>query len=603
MPNHAPASLLVPEWPYACATLVEVAHAHAARTPAQPAYTFVDYATERACESTLTHESLDRRARQIGALLQMHGSPGARVLLLYPGGLDYVAAFFGCLYAGMVAVPAYPPLNARLHTRLGAVAQDCHARIALTDAPTLAQMGDLTRLCHPLARMQWFATDGALDGLEHAWRKTAIDRKQLAFLQYTSGSSGTPKGVTVTHGNLMANVRAIAEQGQYVPQDRFFSWLPPYHDMGLIGAILSPFCAGMPAAFMTPLTFVRRPSRWLREISTRRCTISGAPNFAYELCIEKVSDSEIEELDLSSWQVAFCGAEPIKLATLERFAERFAACGFDRRSLYPCYGMAETTLMVTGKQRRDTFKARIIDKEAYARDQLAIVASAEDHAADRAQAIVCCGAAVPGHSVAIVDPVTLAPLPEDAVGEILVAGPSVAAGYWQRETETLASFRVRIEGHEGDFLRTGDLGFLHGGEVHVSGRLKDLIIVHGVNHYPQDIEDTVNQCHEAIRPDCGICFSIEHEGEERLVVVQEVGRRDKENGPQIIQAIRDAIANRHDIHPHAVALVERGSINKTTSGKLSRRPCREDFLGNELKVVTQWTSAVVARGNGAVATF
>lgn len=583
--------LLVPGWPYACNGLAEVARERARLSPDATAFTFADYAGEVAQDQVLSCRALDRRARQIAALLQTKAGVGARVLLLYPSGLDYVCAFFGCLYAGMIAVPAYPPLNPRLRARLAAIAADCGAAVALTGAATLHELGDRSAMLAPLARLQWLATDTGLDGLEMAMRPTAIERSQIAFLQYTSGSSGVPKGVMVSNGNLLHNLGAIAAQMQFTADDHLFSWLPPYHDMGLIGALLSPFAAGMQMTFMAPLAFLRRPARWLREVSARGCTISGAPNFAYELCMSKMAEDDDIPLSLERWTVAFNGAEPIKANTMERFARRFAAHGFAREAFYPCYGMAETTLMVTGKRRAEPFQACPIDREAYAHARRVVPAAAGSEAA---QAIVSCGAPASGMTVVVVDPVSLAPLPECEVGEILVSGASVAHGYWNRELETLAAFGIEIAGHAGRFLRTGDLGFLRGGELHVSGRLKDMIIIRGVNHYPQDIESTVDQCHEAVRSGCGICFSIEHDYEERLVVVQEIARRDKARADQITQAIRAAIQQRHDIVPHAVVLVENGSIHKTTSGKLSRRPCRQDYLNNALPVVAQWSAAATA---------
>jgi acyl-CoA synthetase (AMP-forming)/AMP-acid ligase II len=589
---RTPLQLLAADWPHSCDNLPAVARTRAKTSPDEVAFTFLDYSAEIAKEQPLTCEVLDRRARQIAAMLQTRERAGARILLLYPAGLDYLCAFFGCLYAGMIAVPAYPPLNPRLRDRLAAVAHDCDATIALTDAQTLQELGDRSTMLAPLARLRWYTTDGSMEGLEYAWRAAPIDRHQLALLQYTSGSSGTPKGVMVTHANLLHNVHAIALQMQIGLGDHVFSWLPPYHDMGLIGSILTPFCTGVPLTFMAPLAFLRRPARWLREISARRCTVSGAPNFAYELCLGKMSDEDIAALDLSRWSLAFTGAEPIKLGTLERFAERFSSCGFDSNALYPCYGMAETTLLVTGKPRNEPFNFSVIDRQAYAQDGRAVLVPQDARDWVETQSIISCGLPGADLRVVVVDPVSLVPLEDDRVGEIAVSGPSIAHGYWKQELETLATFGVQVPGQPGKFMRTGDLGFMHEGELYVSGRLKDTIIIRGVNHYPQDIESTVDQCHEAIRTGCGICLSVDSEGEEHLVVVQEIGRRDKERSHEILQAMRTAILDRHQITPSAIVLVENGSIHKTTSGKLSRRPCREDFLKNQLRVITLWNRPV-----------
>jgi acyl-CoA synthetase (AMP-forming)/AMP-acid ligase II len=340
--------LRVPERPYAARNLFDVARGHADRAPAGRPFTFIDYSGSQPVDTTLSYVDLDRRARQIAALLQTRGRPGERVLLLYPAGLDYLCAFFGCLYAGMIAVPAYPPLNPRLRSRLAAVADDCQASTALTTHAVLSALGERAQLPPPLARLRWITTDDSLDAFDSVWREPVVDREQIAFLQYTSGSTGTPKGVMVTHGNLLHNLYAIALHLQFGANDHHLTWLPPYHDMGLIGAILGSFCAGVPVSFMMPASFLRRPERWLREISSRRCSVSGAPNFAYELCMDKVSDDDLAAFDLSCWTLAYSGAEPVRADTIARFSERFGSCGFQRKSFYPCYGMAETTLFVTG---------------------------------------------------------------------------------------------------------------------------------------------------------------------------------------------------------------------------------------------------------------
>ena len=584
---------LAADWPDSYPNFGAVCRARSAATPSDVAFTFLDYATETPQELVLDCATLDRRARQVAALLQSRVRQGDRILLCYPAGLDFIAAFFGCLYAGVIAVPAYPPLNPRLSARLAAVALDCGASLALTTRAAAAEMGVRAGMAAPLAKLQWLSTDVHLDGLEQAWRDLGTPHDQVAFLQYTSGSSGVPKGVMITHGNLLHNVAAINAQMRLGAGDHVFSWLPPYHDMGLIGAIMTPFGSGIEMTFMTPHAFLRRPARWLREISGRRCTISGAPNFAYEMCLAKIGDEELESLDLSTWSLAFSGAEPVKRDTLERFAARFSSCGFDRRALYPCYGMAETTLLVTGKPRDQDYRAVAVDRQAYAVQRRAVVL--ETAAYLGSQAIVSCGVVAAGFELAVVDLVTLEPCADGHLGEIVVAGPSVAAGYWRRELETLATFGARLPERDKPFLRTGDLGFLHEGELFVSGRLKDMIIVRGVNHYPQDIESTVDGCHEGIRSGCGICFGIEDEGDERVVVVQEIVRRDLARSDEIIHAIRKAVLASHDILLHAVVLVENGSINKTTSGKLSRRPCRDEFLRSALRVLARWQQPDVAR--------
>jgi acyl-CoA synthetase (AMP-forming)/AMP-acid ligase II len=597
MINSSTLKLRVPEWPYASRNLIDVARRYADIAPVGLPFTFIDYSGTQPVDRALSYIDLDRRSRQIAALLQTRGRPGDRVLLLYAAGLDYVCAFFGCLYAGMIAVPAYPPLNPRLHSRLASMALDCQASVALTTQSAMSTLGERAQMPAPLAGLRWIATDEALDAFESAWREPTVDKNQVAFLQYTSGSTGIPKGVMVTHGNLLHNLYAMALHLQVTRDDRHLTWLPPYHDLGLIGGILGSFAAGVPLGLMTPASFLRRPERWLREISSRRCSVSGAPNFAYELCIDKVSDDDLATLDLSCWTLAFTGAEPVRADTLTRFSKRFAASGFQRRSFYPCYGMAETTLFVTCKPREEAPSSVTVDASQYANDAVAtVVAPASDVPTVE---IVSCGMPASGLDVLVVDPASLCPLPEGAIGEIVVSGPSVTAGYWQREAETSATFGNHIEGRPGAFLRTGDLGFMSAGHLYVSGRLKDVIIIRGVNHYPQDIEGTVDQCHEAIRAGCGIAFSVtSEENTERLVFVQEVGRREAARASEVFSAIRDAIVERHDIQPFAIALIHTGTIPKTTSGKLSRRPCREDFLAQRLALIAQWTNPLFAESRG-----
>ncbi|SEB02592.1 fatty acyl-AMP ligase [Paraburkholderia sartisoli] len=584
--SNPPLQLLVPAAPYGSSNLVEIARGHAHANPAGRPFTYIDYSGSQPEDQSITYLRFDQRARQIAALLQTSCKPGDRVLLLYPAGLDYLCALFGCLYAGMTGVPAYPPLNPRLRDRLAAVAHDCGASAALTTAATLTQLDDEAG---PLARLRWFATDIdlAVGGREDEWRDPHTGRDQLAILQYTSGSTGAPKGVKVTHGNLLHNVYLIALHLQFRPGDHHLTWLPPYHDMGLIGAMMGSFCAGVPVSFMAPAAFLRRPERWLSELSKRRCTLSGAPNFAYELCVDKVPDETLETLDLSSWELAYSGAEPVRADTLNRFAERFGPYGFRRSAFYPCYGMAETTLFVTGKRRDEPPRTLSIDSVAYANDARAI-AQVGTPLDTPARELVSCGRPATGLDVRIVDPDTALECADGCIGEIWVAGPSVTAGYWERPSLTAEVFGARMRNRADAYLKTGDLGFMHEGELYVSGRLKDLIIIRGVNHYPHDIERTVDRCHEAMRPGCGIAFGITAGNEDHLVLAQEINRRDALRADEIAACMRDAIYRHHGIQPYAIVLIANGSIPKTTSGKLSRRPCREQFLEGRLQVVAQW---------------
>lgn len=593
-PSRHTLRLQVPDWPYRHNNLLSISRQYAEETTDIQPFTFIDYSGNKPTDITLSYAELDRRARQVAALLQTRGLPGQRVLLLYPAGLDYLCAFFGCLYASMIAVPAYPPLNPRLRDRLAAIAEDCSPTISLTTTTTLENIGPKSAMPVPLAKLHWLATDERLDAFEFIWNEPNITREHIAFLQYTSGSTGRPKGVMVTHGNLLHNLYVIALNLQFQTGDHHLTWLPPYHDMGLIGAILGSFAAGVPLSFMTPAAFLRRPERWLQEISSRRCTISGAPNFAYELCLEKIAESQKVHLDLSSWTLAYSGAEPVRLDTLERFARRFSDCGFDQRAFYPCYGMAETTLFVTGIDRTKKPTSLIADNHIHATPNRSNPAPCDSLGKDNGIPVVSCGVVAEGMSVEIVDPDTDLVLPDRSIGEVWVKGPSVTAGYWNREADTQASFQATSLELDGHYLRTGDLGFKHNDEIYICGRLKDLIIIRGVNHYPQDIETTVSFCHEVIKPGCGIAFSVDKGGEEKLVFVQEIGRQNQERVADIFAAIQKAIADRHELQPYEILLIEKGCIPKTTSGKLCRQPCRDQYLNQHLPVVAAWTNPLLA---------
>jgi amino acid adenylation domain-containing protein len=566
-------------------SLVELLRARAQATPSRVAYTFLSDGERE--ESVLTYGELDGLARSVGAWLASRGAAGKRVLLLYPPGLEYIAGFWGCLYAGAVAVPAYPPRQNRNMARLESVAADSGAEFALTNARTLALVRPLLSQSPALARVVWATAEEASAEGAGEWREPSIGPDALAFLQYTSGSTAAPKGVMVTHGNLLHNEGLIRRAFRQTEESVIVGWLPLYHDMGLIGNVLQPLFVGATCVLMSPVSFLQRPARWLEAITRFRATTSGGPNFAYDLCARKVTAEERATLDLSSWSVAFNGAEPVRAETLERFAEVFAPCGFHREALYPCYGLAESTLFVAGgAEPREplvkTFAARELEQGRAAETQ----ADAEG-----ARRLVGCGESQPGQSLLIVNSETLKPSVAGEVGEIWTAGPSVAAGYWNRPEETVQTFGARLANGAGPFLRTGDLGFMRGGELFITGRLKDLIILRGRNLYPQDIERTAEQSHASLRQGCGAAFSIEVGGEERLVIVQEVERRAVSGLGEALEAIRRALAEEHDARACAVQLVKAGGVPKTSSGKIQRRLCRELFLSGGFEVLAEWREA------------
>ncbi|HVG10832.1 MAG TPA: non-ribosomal peptide synthase/polyketide synthase, partial [Thermoanaerobaculia bacterium] len=551
--------------------LVEMLRTRARESPAAQAFSFLsDAQGESAREDRISYAGLDERARAIAALLLAHGARGERVLLLYPPGLEYIAAFFGCLYAGAVAVPAYPPRLNRSLPRLRAILEDGRPRVALTTAAILGRVEGWQETEGWLAPVRWLETDSlALDGAA-AWQDPGVEQEALAFLQYTSGSTGAPKGVMLSHGNLLHNSRELRRCFGYSATTRGVIWLPPYHDMGLIGGILQPIHGGFPVTLMAPVTFLQSPLRWLETISKERATISGGPDFAYDLCVRRITPAQRETLDLSSWELAFSGAEPVRAETLERFAEAFAPCGFRRQAFYPCYGLAEATLIASGGLPGSGVVERAF----------------EDEAAPKGKRLVGNGQSLEDQRLTVVDPETGVPCAPGVVGEIWVAGPSVAQGYWNRPEETLAAFGARLAG-EGPFLRTGDLGFLEGGELFVTGRLKDLIILRGRNHYPQDIEVTVEAAHPALRPGCSAAFSVDIAGEERLVVAAELERTARDGHERVVEAVRQAVAEDHEAQVHEVVLIRVATLPKTSSGKIQRRACRGQYLAGELTVVAR----------------
>ncbi|GAB4243673.1 MAG: hypothetical protein Kow0049_33330 [Stanieria sp.] len=603
-------------------SVVQLLRQQSRKQPNAEAFIFLEDGESQ--ETKVTYQELDLRSRQIAAHLQSFGLTGERALLLYPSGLDYLAAFFGCLYAGVIAVPAYPPKNQRNTPRIEAIVADSQAAIALTTKTLLPKMKSW------LGNLQWLATDDLITKIEDHWQELDLNKDTVAFLQYTSGSTGTPKGVMVSHGNLLHNAAMTYRWMGHSPESKFVSWLPIYHDMGLIGGILQPLYGSFPCILISPTSFLQRPYRWLQAISKYGGTTSGAPNFAYELCVRKISDEQRSCLDLSSWQVAFNGAEPIRLETLRKFAETFAECGFREEAFYPCYGMAEATLLVAGGDRESErkgekgvlYRSKAVDKLALAEDRIIEVFEENRNSTT----LIGCGSSIPGQKIVIVNPETLTLCENNCVGEIWVTGDSVAKGYWNRLEETEEVFHAKTQRRKEEtreeivvekskgisgtdflpvypspylsnsdndtsieqyhFLRTGDLGFLDdSGELFVTGRLKDLIIIRGRNLYPQDLELTAQRSHYALRLDSNAAFTVEIDKEEKLVIVQELEFRAKPNLEEVITSIRQAVTETHEIEVYGVVLIKPGSIPKTSSGKIQRRATRNKFLESRLDTV------------------
>ncbi|MGY2230064.1 non-ribosomal peptide synthetase [Pseudomonas tolaasii] len=540
-------------------TLVESLQRRAAQTPDQIALRFLADSAEQ--NVVLSYHELDQRARTIAAALQANAALGDRAVLLFPSGPDYVAAFFGCLYAGVIAVPAYPPESTRRHhqERLLSIIADAEPRLLLT----IASLGDgLAQIDNAPPVLSVDTLDAGIAG---NWVAPELQADDIAFLQYTSGSTALPKGVQVSHGNLVAN-EVLIRRGFGIdlnPDDVIVSWLPLYHDMGLIGGLLQPIFSGVPCVLMSPAYFLGRPLRWLEAISEYGGTISGGPDFAYRLCSERVSDTALERLDLSRWRVAYSGSEPIRLDTLERFAEKFAVCGFTPNNFFASYGLAEATLFVAGGTRGNGIPALRVDEQALAANR------AEP---GQGSAIMSCGTSQPEHAVLIADPHTLAELPDNRVGEIWASGPSIAHGYWRNPEATAKTF-VQQAGRT--WLRTGDLGFIRDGEVYITGRLKDLLIVRGHNLYPQDIEQTIEREVEVVRKGRVAAFAVQDAGLEGIGIAAEISRSVQKILPPeaLIKAIRQAVAEAYQQAPSVVVLLNPGGLPKTSSGKVQRAAC------------------------------
>lgn len=560
-------------------------------------YTFLDHVGP---PQVLSYSELDARARSIAAHLQERGAMGERILLIFPQGLDFIAAFFGCLYAGAIAVPAYPPRRNQKATRIETILADCQARFALCDRDTLEGLQARFDDWPHLAALDWMAVQD-IPASPDTWHEPPQDGQRPAFLQFTSGSTGDPKGVIVTHSNILSNQTHIGRAFQQQAGFNCGGWLPMYHDMGLIGNLLHPLCWGGNLTFMSPVAFLQQPIRWLRMISDYRVSISGAPNFAYQLCVDETTEEQRQGLDLSCWEVAYNGSEPIHPQTLRRFAEAFAPYGFSAEALCPCYGMAETTLLVSGAHPRQEIVTCHVDAQALSQGRIEPQESVAPAAASEPQdrktiELVACGAPDPDFDVQIVDPETRLPCPPEQIGEIWLAGPSVTAGYWGRPEITEAQFAATLannnDGEPRRYLRTGDLGFLRDGQLYITGRLKDLLIVRGANHYPQDIERTVAASHPGLAADAGAVFALPgiDGGPERVVAVNELKREfvRAANHDAIFAAIRQAVAAEHELNLETIVLLRTVSIPKTSSGKIQRSLTRQRFEADDLKVVARW---------------
>lgn len=570
------------------ASLIDILLVGASNGPERKAVTFLENGVT---PHGHTWASLDQRARAIGAYLQQKTEPGDRALLFFSNSLEYVETFWGCMYAGIIAIPLYPPNTNKKASRIRPVVEDSRARIALTTSAIRDRVaGDETQPAY-LKDLSWTAVDEIPDTLAQSWERMDVDPESVAYLQYTSGSSGNPKGVMVTHRNLLENFEIITWGHGGSPESVFISWLPIFHDMGLIYGVLFPASIGAEAVIMEPAAFVRNPHLYLKAFSDHRGTHSAAPNFAFELCNGKVRLEDYQNLDLSSIEVIMNAAEPLHAETMIRFAEKFGEIGFDLQNFRPGYGLAEGTLLLNTPAIGSQMKFLRVSKKGIEENQ-AVECGPEE------KSITYVGHAGTYHKadVRIVNPHTKANCKEGEIGEIWAKGATIAKGYWQNEEATVETFRAYTsDTNEGPFLRTKDLGFILNGELCISGRLSDLIIVRGRNHHPQDLEHVATRSHAMIRPGCAAAFSLDIDGTEALVMVCEV-RKGPEDGldpKDVAGAIRREILEFAEIATHGVVIIAPGTLPKTSSGKIRRRACKKQFLENEFDEKARWISPVL----------
>jgi len=578
--------------PVAELSLSDLLHFRAVHQPQRIAYRIIRDSQLR--EDVLTYLDLHERALAVASNLQASDLGGKRIVILHHTGKEFLAAFFGTLYAGSIAVPLSTPSSANAMERLDAIVFDVDPAAVLTSQAIHAR---LLQSKPDWAKRQTFMYTESLCGLERG-RFRSIDPFDHAVIQYTSGSTSMPKGVELSHYNFLHNASLMAHASGLTAESVGINWLPLFHDMGLMGGVIQPLFAGFPITLLSPTAFLARPVLWLQAITKYRATVSGSPDFGYSYCAEMINDQHIADLDLRTWDVAYSGAEPVRADTLDRFVDRFSRCGFRRSTFFPCYGLAEATLIVSGGPRG--IEPIILDvcRRSLEQDNLAIPSD------DRQQAVrlVSAGRPIGDQAVLIVDPHSLRKCAEGAVGEIWISGRSVGAGYRNRAHETRETFLGRCD-QNGDFLRTGDLGFLYDGNLFVVGRIKDLIIIRGVNHFPEDIELSAAASHSALRSGAGAAFGVEIDDKEELVIVHELKRDWRgQDASEVLGKIRQVIADQHGLSAVAVALVAQGSLSKTTSGKIQRHSVRDAFLSGRLNVLAGWRAEDPTPAMGGLAT-
>jgi acyl-CoA synthetase (AMP-forming)/AMP-acid ligase II len=543
-------------------TMVQALRSRAARQPNASAFVFLDHHCNVVDQTTFP--ALDARARSVGSKLASRGLRGERVMLVFPSGLDFVAALFGCFYAGCVAVPAPYLVGSRAIDRCAAIFKDCKPAAVL--APSQLGSGAEIRRAMPSNFVEWIHVD-AVDPPPQDWDPLPIGPMDLALLQYTSGSTSDPRGVMLSHDNLIANNIMLRDTFGHDENSRGVSWLPLFHDMGLIGHVLQPVYVGALSVLMSPLSFLKRPITWLKAISDWRATTSGGPSYGFELCARAAPSEHAEGMDLSTWNVAYCGSEMIRADTLHRFAQAFAGSGFQREALTPCYGLAEATLMVTASSRGSGIK----EKSRFAPQP--------EDSSRAPPTVVSCGCPCSGQRIVIAHPQLGIPARDREVGEIWVKGPNVGLGYWGDEEQSKRTFAATINGADEHYLRTGDLGFIADGELFVTGRMKDAIIIRGTNHAPEDIEASVASSHQGYAAMAGAAFAVQTAQSEEVVVVHEIARSVKDRAGQnaAVEAAFERVVGDHGLRLLDFVLVRPGAVPRTSSGKVQRQRCREIY--------------------------
>ena len=559
-------------------TIIDSLRNHAIALANKPAFTFVD---SRAKQSTLTYSQLDQSAQQIAELLLVHGAPGDRVMLLLPQGLEYVETFFACLYAGMIAVPFYPPRNAANEFLIQTIAENCGTNLILTEPRHTASIQNAFSTS---ASPTTLTPNMAVVCIGSAPNTTPNQDRNLAFLQYTSGSTGSPKGVMVSHRNVIANLRSLQEATHCNASDIFCNWLPLFHDLGLVNTVLLPVFLGAHSILMTPVQFIVRPLTWLNLISDFKATICGAPNFAFEHCVDRIQNASLSTLNLASWRLAFNAAEPIDPETLTKFTTKFGVAGFPRKTFYPSYGMAEATVFIAGCFASSTHVSTSFAKSALQNNKAITTQSKTD-----VVELVACGQAQTEHHLAIVDPDTHQVLDDGDAGEIWFSGPSVAQGYWNDPEKTQMVFGVYAHNRKEAFLRTGDLGFIHNDMLYISGRIKDVLIIKGQNHYPQDLEKTCASSSDNFRQSGSVAFLTD---DNKLVLIQELESKKAASVDHLAacQLIKRLIFETHTLLVDEIVLINSGKLPKTSSGKTQRSKSKNLFESGALETLYKYSS-------------